>query len=157
MVRSAARPSLHPLRRLGENEEDARRRLVEAAERCVSRHGIEKTTMEDIAREAGISRPSVYRYFSDREDLLLRVTSEHSRALVKKTHRLIAKQSSFADAIVEGLMYLADHGRRDAFTRHLVASNDSAFSQRLAVALPQETLTSEFWGEFLSARQATGE
>jgi AcrR family transcriptional regulator len=128
-----AKPDLHPARRLGENEADARQRLLDAAERCVERHGIRKTTMEDIAREAGISRPSVYRYFSDREELLLAVMSQHSRALVKKTHRFIARQPTFADAVIEGLLYLADHGRRDVITRHLVDSGDSAFSNRLDI------------------------
>jgi AcrR family transcriptional regulator len=151
-----AKPDLHPARRLGDSEADARRRLLAAAERCVGRHGIRKTTMEDIAREAGISRPSVYRYFADREELLLTVMSEHSRALVKKTHRMLARQPSFADAIVEGLLYLADHGRRDAFTRHLVESNDSAFSSRLDATQTQEALTSEFWNDFLVAAQASG-
>jgi AcrR family transcriptional regulator len=154
---AVAKPDLHPARRLGENEADARRRLLDAAERCVERHGIRKTTMEDIAREAGISRPSVYRYFSDREELLLAVMSQHSRALVKKTHRFIARQSTFADAIVEGLLYLADHGRRDVITRHLVDSNDSAFSNRLDSTQIQETLTAEFWSDFLQAAQAGGD
>lgn len=151
------KPDLHPARRLGDSEADARRRLLAAAERCVGRHGIRKTTMEDIAREAGISRPSVYRYFADREELLLNVMSEHSRALVKKTHRMLARQASFEDAIVEGLLYLADHGRRDAFTRHLVESNDSAFSSRIDATQTQEALTSEFWNDFLLAAQACGD
>lgn len=153
----AVRSALHPARRLGENEEDARRRLLVAAERCVERHGIRKTTMEDIAREAGISRPSVYRYFSDREELLINVMSEHSRALVKKMHRFLGRQPSFADAVVEGLLYLGDHGRRDVFTKHLVDSPDSAFSSRLDATKLQETLTAEFWHDFLSSAQAAGD
>jgi AcrR family transcriptional regulator len=152
-----ARTDLHPARRLGDSEADARRRLLAAAERCVERHGIRKTTMEDIAREAGISRPSVYRYFADREELLLTVMSEHSRAAVKKTHRYLAKQPTFADAIVEGLLYLSDHGSRDVFTRHLVESNDTAFSDRLDATQTREALTSEFWHDFLAAAQASGE
>jgi AcrR family transcriptional regulator len=151
------KPDLHPARRLGENEDDARRRLLAAAERCIERHGIRKTTMDDVAREAGISRPSVYRYFSDREELLLSVTAERSRALVRKTQRFLARQPSFADAIVNGLLYLADHGRRDAITRHLTDPSDSAFSARLASTHTQETLTSEFWREYLTAAQASGE
>lgn len=152
-----AKPDLHPARRLGDNEADARRRLLAAAERCVERHGIRKTTMEDIAREAGISRPSVYRYFSDREELLLGVMSEHSRAAVKKMHRFLARQPSFADGIVEGLLYLADHGRRDVFTRHLVESNDTAFSDRIDATQTNEALTSEFWNGFLTDAQAAGD
>jgi AcrR family transcriptional regulator len=152
-----AKPDLHPARRLGDNEEDARRRILEAAERCVARHGIRKTTMDDIAREAGISRPSLYRYFSDREELLLAVTATRSRALVKKAHRFLARQPSFAEAIVNGLFYLADHGRRDVITRHLIDPSDSAFTDRMATTHIHETLTSEFWNDYLAAAQASGD
>src|SRR4051812_27302928 len=38
-------------------------RVVEAALTCFARWGIAKTTAEDIAREAGISRATVYRSF----------------------------------------------------------------------------------------------
>ncbi|HYP95908.1 MAG TPA: helix-turn-helix domain-containing protein, partial [Mycobacterium sp.] len=50
--------------------DDARERILAAAERCIDRHGIRKTTMDDVASEVGLSRPSVYRYFADRDDLL---------------------------------------------------------------------------------------
>jgi len=43
--------------------DDAERRLVEAAERCIVRWGIRKTSLDDIAREASVSRATVYRVF----------------------------------------------------------------------------------------------
>ena len=43
--------------------DDAERRLVEAAERCIVRWGIRKTSLDDIARDAGVSRATVYRVF----------------------------------------------------------------------------------------------
>ena len=39
------------------------RRLVEAARACIARWGVRKTTLEDIAREAGVARATVYRAF----------------------------------------------------------------------------------------------
>ena len=61
--------------------DNPRDRVLAAAERCIERHGIAKTTMEDIALEAGMSRPVVYRYFSDREDLFIAIISAHARAM----------------------------------------------------------------------------
>lgn len=34
------------------------------------RHGFEKTTMSDIAREAGITRPTLYKHFKSKADIL---------------------------------------------------------------------------------------
>src|ERR1700745_2822153 len=100
--------------------DDARERILAAAERCIDRHGIRKTTMDDIASEGGLSRPSVYRHFADPDDLLIEPISRHGRALVDRAHKTISRQGSLADQIVESLLYIADHGRRDLLTRYLI-------------------------------------
>ena len=51
--------------------DEARERLLDAAERCFARWGPAKTTLEDIAEEAGVSRATVYRYLHSRIDLVI--------------------------------------------------------------------------------------
>src|ERR1700754_3162666 len=87
---------------------DTRERIVAAAERCIERHGIRKTTMDDVASEVGLSRPSVYRYFADRDDLLVELIGRHARVLNERTHKSMVRQSNFPDRIIEGLLYFAD-------------------------------------------------
>ncbi len=53
-------------------------RLLDAAGRCFAEQGVSATTIGDIARAAGCSRPTVYRYFEDRE--ALRVAFVHREA-----------------------------------------------------------------------------
>jgi AcrR family transcriptional regulator len=74
--------------------DDARERILAAAERCIARHGIRKTTMDDIASEAGLSRPSVYRYFADRNDLLIELNTRHALSLLDRAHKSISRTSS---------------------------------------------------------------
>ncbi|MHB8671656.1 MAG: TetR/AcrR family transcriptional regulator [Acidimicrobiales bacterium] len=49
----------------------AERRILDAAARCVARWGVSKTTLEDVAAEAGCSRATVYRLFPGGRDRLL--------------------------------------------------------------------------------------
>jgi AcrR family transcriptional regulator len=65
------------------NTDDARERILDAAGRCIERHGIHKTTMDDIASEVGLSRPRVYRYFADRDDLLIELITRHDAGDVR--------------------------------------------------------------------------
>jgi AcrR family transcriptional regulator len=44
-------------------------RILEAAGRCFEQHGVAGTSIGDIARMAGCSRPTIYRYFVDRDAL----------------------------------------------------------------------------------------
>jgi len=70
--------------------------------------------MDDIASEVGLSRPSVYRYFADRDDLLIELNIRHARGRCSTGHTSPCPgQSNFPDQIIEGLLYVADHGRRD--------------------------------------------
>jgi len=48
----------------------ARAPIVAAARRCFRRLGVEKTRMEHVAAEAGLSRQTIYRYVSGREELV---------------------------------------------------------------------------------------
>ena len=54
--------------------DDTRQRIVEAAYACVARRGVAKTTIEDVAREAGMSRATVYRAFSGGRDEVINAT-----------------------------------------------------------------------------------
>ena len=51
-----------------------RDRLLAATYRCVSRFGLAKTTIDDIAKESGLSRATIYRQFPGGRDELLRET-----------------------------------------------------------------------------------
>lgn len=53
--------------------EEARERLLDAAERCFAHYGVAKTTVEDVASQARVSRATVYRYFEGRDELLMGV------------------------------------------------------------------------------------
>jgi AcrR family transcriptional regulator len=140
-----------------ESTADARERILAAAERCVGRHGIRKTTMDDIACEVGSSRPSVYRYFADRDDLLIELISRHGRALLDRAHKSISRQSSLADQIIESLLYIADHGRRDPLTRYLIDPDGTSLGRQMIASGTSEMLRAELWDSYLDAALANKE
>jgi AcrR family transcriptional regulator len=135
----------------------ARERILAAAERCVDRHGIRKTTMDDIASEVGLSRPSVYRHFADRDDLLIELISRHGRALVDRAHKTISRQGSLADQIVESLLYIADHGRRDPLTRYLIDPDGTSLGRRMIASGASDMLRAELWDSYLDSALANNE
>jgi AcrR family transcriptional regulator len=137
--------------------DDARERILAAAERCIDRHGIRKTTMDDIASEVGLSRPNVYRYFADRDDLLIELITRHARALIDRTHKSIARQSGLPDRIVEGELYIADHARRDPLTRHVIDPDGTSLGRRLNASGASEMLRTELWDPLLDAALTNNE
>jgi AcrR family transcriptional regulator len=51
--------------------DDARTRILEATVACMGRYGIAKTTVDDVARTAGMARATVYRHFPDGKDQVI--------------------------------------------------------------------------------------
>ncbi|CDO89964.1 hypothetical protein AWC29_04065 [Mycobacterium triplex] len=45
-------------------------RILDAAERLIFRTGARKLSLSDVATLAGVSRPTIYRYFACKEDLI---------------------------------------------------------------------------------------
>ena len=137
--------------------DDVRERILAAAERCIDRHGIRKTTMDDIACEVGLSRPSVYRYFADRDDLLIELITRHGRALRDRAHQTISRQDSLPDQIVESLLYIAAHGSRDPLTRYLIDPDSTALGRRMIASGASQMLRAELWDPYLDAAIANNE
>ncbi len=135
----------------------ARERILAAAQRCVDRHGIRKTTIGDIASESGLSRPSVYRYFADRDDLLVELITRHGQALLGQARKSFSRQSGLPDQIVERLLYIADHGRRDPLTRYLIDRDGTSLGQRMMASGTLQMMRAEMWDPLLDAALAKNE
>jgi AcrR family transcriptional regulator len=137
--------------------DDARERILAAAERCIDRHGIRKTTMDDVACEVGLSRPNVYRYFADRDDLLIELIIRHARALLDRARKSISRQGGVADQIVESVLYIAEHGRRDPLTRHVIDPDGTSLGKRMVALGTREMMRAEMWDPVLDAAVANNE
>src|SRR5580692_8228918 len=57
----------------GDKRERTRAKLVKAAGELVREQGYERTTLEAVARRAGMTRGAIYGNFKDREELFLAI------------------------------------------------------------------------------------
>jgi AcrR family transcriptional regulator len=137
--------------------DDPRDRILAGAERCIERHGIRKTTMEDIASEVGMSRPGVYRYFSDRDDLLIELITRHAAMLRDRAHKVMSRQSGLADQIVEGLLFAASESILDPVMRYIVDPESSSLAQRVIESRNSELLSGEFFDPYLDVAYVNNE
>jgi AcrR family transcriptional regulator len=138
--------------------EAAQTHFLDAAEACFERYGVVKTTMEDIAKMAGVSRPTVYRHFPDRDSLILAVIMRRARALIGKAQAFLRRQDTFEKQLVEGLLFLVKTGRKDPFVRILVSPAHLDLAQQLLGATDAVVdLTYDMWEPVLSEAAARGE
>jgi len=114
---------------------DADTRLIDAALVCIARWGVTKTTLDDVARQAGCSRATVYRAFPGGKDaLFLAVAASEIERLARAVGRAVYDAADLEHAVVAAITTTAraldDH---DAF-RYLMAHEPGVILSHLAFA-----------------------
>lgn len=79
---------------------DAPARIKAALARCIARHGLSKTTLDDVAREAGCSRATLYRHFAGKRQLVEALIVDEWSALVARLRAEIEDSTTLEDALV---------------------------------------------------------
>ena len=80
--------------------------ILSAARDLIDSEGVERTTLSSIARRAELSKANCYRYFENREAILLQVVLEETR--------------DWTGAIVDGLARLCGNGNVEVVSELLV-------------------------------------
>ncbi|GLZ07541.1 hypothetical protein Acsp03_50070 [Actinomadura sp. NBRC 104412] len=68
---------------VGERAMQTRAKLLEAAARLFSERGYLNTSLNDVAREAGVSLPTIYQYFADRNDIVATLAADHALGMLR--------------------------------------------------------------------------
>ena len=85
------------------DDDEARRRLLDAAEACYERRGVSRTTVDDIAKEASVHRTTVYRYFGTRDDVLAFVLLRETADVIDSAERAMLADGAFGDRLLDAL------------------------------------------------------
>jgi AcrR family transcriptional regulator len=79
---------------------DRRSRILDAAERCFVRSGFHRTTMQDVAAEAGMSPGNLYRYFPSKDAIVIGLT-ERDRSNVARDFATFDEGGDFMTSFVK--------------------------------------------------------
>jgi AcrR family transcriptional regulator len=94
--------------------EATRLRIIEATVRCVERWGLAKTSLEDVAAAADLSRATVYRYFPGGRDQLVTETvamevTVFLGRLQQEVHDDEGLEAKLVHALVTGHRAMGEH------------------------------------------------
>lgn len=134
-------------------------RLLDAAVRCVEKYGVEKTFLDDIGKEANLSRRTVYRSFSSRKELLTKVALRSVAVFHDQVKELMRQYDSVADAFVIGAVETLYMARRDkVFMAILEAVGDDGLERYLLDPTgPAFAYTRDAWAETFARARENGE
>lgn len=79
---------------------DARARIIDAAVECLDAVGVEHTTISAVAERAGVSRPTVYAHFVNRQRLISEAVEQAASVMINRVVRRARRARSAAAFVV---------------------------------------------------------
>ncbi|WP_285573837.1 TetR/AcrR family transcriptional regulator [Actinoallomurus iriomotensis] len=102
--------------------DETRSRVLDAAYEQFCRMGIQRSTMEDVARQAGVSRITVYRRFATKDALVEQVVRREFRRYFDQFLIDIEQAETAADRVVLGFVSSLRTIRRNPLIGGLIAT-----------------------------------
>lgn len=139
-------------------------RILEATYACIGRAGLERTTVEDAAREAGVSRATVYRWFpGGRQQLIDETIAWETDRFFARLAEDVDPRAPFVDAVVHAIVEARRWVVEHELLQHLVATEPGrllpALSGEVQRLVPEIGRFVEPWlrAEGVAAPAAVGE
>jgi TetR/AcrR family transcriptional regulator, repressor for uid operon len=112
-----------------------RDRILGATFKVLCRHGYGKLNLSDVAAQAGISRPTLYKFFSSKDDLLSAFSVFELRLLREDLDRAIGERTG-PERVDALLHFLADFYRTYQM-RGLIEIEPGLVLEQMARAIPE--------------------
>ena len=107
-----------------------RRRILDAACRCFDRHSIRHTSMDEVARESGMSRQTIYRHFQAKEELVAAVSVQKSEAVTELVRERIRDEPDSRGRIVGAIVACVEKLVTDRQMREMIEGEYKQLMQR---------------------------
>ncbi|MEL7108269.1 MAG: TetR/AcrR family transcriptional regulator [Pseudomonadota bacterium] len=132
--------------------------VVDAAIRCFERYGPSRTSMNDIAEEADISRKTLYRMFEERPALIRCVLSQIYISMGKKIEKRLSQLKDIRDAFIEGSISTLHIVLNDTLLNEIVrAETDLRVEQFLLMDISEiRTELHRVWSPIISKGKKEG-
>ena len=103
-----------------------RDRILESAFSAVATHGLSRLTVDDVARLAGLSRQTVYRYFDSKDALIQALVYREEETFIDGVRAAHARHDRLEDAMREAILYCLTAAREHPLLDRLLASEADA-------------------------------
>lgn len=95
-----------------QKDEEVKQAIHEAAKRVFQKWGVNKTTMEDIAREAGKGKSTLYYYFKSKEEIFEYVVTEEFSYMLDNSKRQIENIKSAREKLRQYIVAMLEEMKK---------------------------------------------
>ena len=136
--------------------ERTRARLLEIAIQRFAADGFRRTSVSDIAREAGLSPAAAYAYFAGKEAFFQAAVDADASALIDETRAAVGVGDFSRDSLLLFIAVLREKVEAHPLARRVLAGLEPEVAARL-LTIPSLVAFTADLAELLGAAQAVGE
>lgn len=131
----------------------SRTKIIIAARRLMAEKGVKQTTLADIAREAGISRGTLFYYYASKNDLIYDILERHLSDLTDAIFASLSRRRNTTDlafalqSALTGLVMDEASGRMNLYLLQEAIIENSDLRDRFAVKY-------QTWRELIAGQAA---
>jgi AcrR family transcriptional regulator len=114
-----------------------RERILDGAAEAVARHGLAKLEMRDVSASSGVSRPTLYRYFPNRDVLLAHLAQREGLRFRDRMLRAIEEAPRGPERILVALEYATRHVREHPVLQRLLDTDPGFLLRGLRLYFPK--------------------
>ncbi len=128
-------------------------KIIDAARRLMADKGVKQTTLADIAREAGISRGTLFYYYASKNDLIYDILEKHLSDLTDAIFDSLSRRRNTTDLAsalqnaLTGLVMDEASGRMNLYLLQEAIIENSDLKDRFAVKY-------QTWRELIAGQAA---
>ena len=89
--------------------------IVEAARKLFTKYGYKKVSMDEIAKEAGVTKKTVYAYFKDKDELFKYFIFEEVDVMKKLVKEVEDRNLPFFDMVHQTIYEVLKHKKQENF------------------------------------------
>lgn len=134
---------------------DTRELIVESAFACFGKQGLQKATIVDIAKHAGVSRSTIYEYFSDKASIVEACAEHASQRFYREMSKAMDRGGTLEHKLCSAAVFVTQARRVIASEKYFDEDAISLLLTKDAAVLLRECV--EFFAPYLSAARLTGE
>lgn len=138
------------------DDNSTQERILRAAYDCFEQYGIAKTTIENIASRAKVSRPTVYKYYPSKDAILDEISVRETWRVNSEVRRRLVRSDDFADFLTDTLLLVIRLANENVYIRRMVESIEFQESVISPSSLMQQ-LQRTWWTNLFEQARARGE
>jgi AcrR family transcriptional regulator len=134
---------------------DTHELIVNSAFACFGKQGLQKATIVDIAKRAGVSRSTIYEYFTDKAAIVEACAEHASERFYREMTKAMDRGSTVEEKLCAAGVFVTQARRVISSEKYFDEDAISLLLTKDAAVLLRECV--EFFAPYLSAARLTGE